>query len=218
MSLHLEIQHRVGPVTLDVSLTTGAGLTALVGPSGAGKTSLLNIVAGLIRPDRGIVRIDGDALVDTARRIWVPPHARHIGYVFQEPRLFPHLSVRGNLGYGRWFGRDRPSPVRFDDVVELCGLGALLARRTAKLSGGEKQRVALGRALLSRPRLLLLDEPLASVDVARREELLPYLDRLRAELRLPIVYVTHTLAEVATRAERVVSLDNGRIRPDLTSE
>jgi molybdate transport system ATP-binding protein len=216
MSLRVEIYHRVGPITLDVSLTTGAGLTALVGPSGAGKTTLLSIVAGLIRPERGIIRLDDDVLVDTARRVWQPPHQRRIGYVFQEPRLFPHLSVRGNLGYGRWFASDRPSSVRFDDVVELCGLGPLLSRQTERLSGGEKQRVALGRALLSRPRLLLLDEPLASVDVARREELLPYLDRLRAELRLPTVYVTHTLSEVVSRAERIVSLDSGRIRPGVS--
>lgn len=215
MSLHVEVQHRVGPITLDLSLTTGAGLTALVGPSGAGKTTLLSIVAGLIRPDRGLIRLDDDVLLDTARRLWQPPHRRRIGYVFQEPRLFPHLSVRGNLGYGRWFAESRSSAVRFDDVVELCGLGPLMARRTSRLSGGEKQRVALGRALLSQPRLLLLDEPLASVDVARREELLPYLDRLRAELRLPTVYVTHTLSEVVSRAERVVSLEDGRIRPDI---
>jgi len=215
MSLHVEIQHRVGALTLDLSLTAGNGLTALVGPSGAGKTTLLSIVAGLIRPERGLIRLDDDVLIDTTRGLWQPPHQRRIGYVFQEPRLFPHLSVRGNLGYGRWFARDHHSPVRFDDVVELCGLGPLLSRRTARLSGGEKQRVALGRALLSRPRLLLLDEPLASVDVARREELLPYLDRLRAELRLPTVYVTHTLSEVASRAERIVSLEDGRIRPDF---
>ena len=215
MSLRVEIHHRVGPITLDVALTTGVGLTALVGPSGAGKTTMLNVIAGLIRPDRGLVQIDDEVLVDTARRLWLPAHARHIGYVFQEPRLFPHLSVRGNLGYGRWFGRHRSSPIRFDDVVELCGLNPLLGRRTARLSGGEKQRVALGRALLSGPRLLLLDEPLASVDVARREELLPYLDRLRTELRLPIVYVTHTVSEVASRAERIVSLESGRIRPNL---
>lgn len=211
MSLHVTVRHTVGPVTLDVSLTTGAGLTALVGPSGAGKTTLLNIVAGLLRADTGVVRVDDEVLADTTNGVWIPPHRRRIGYVFQEPRLFPHLSVRSNLGYGRWFARHRPSLVRFDDVVSLCALEPLLARRTGKLSGGEKQRVALGRALLSQPRLLLLDEPLASVDVARREELLPYLDRLRAELRLPILYVTHTMSEVATRAERIVSLSEGRI-------
>ena len=211
MSLHIEVHHAVGPISLDLSLTTGSGLTALVGPSGAGKTTLLNIVAGLVRPTRGVVRIDDDVVADTARSLWTPPHQRRVGYVFQEPRLFPHLSVRSNLGFGRWFSRHRAPAVRFDDVVALCALEPLLARRTGRLSGGEKQRVALGRALLSQPRLLLLDEPLASVDVARREELLPYLDRLRAELRLPILYVTHTLAEVTTRAERIVTLDSGRL-------
>jgi molybdate transport system ATP-binding protein len=211
VSLSINIRHPLGRIELDVAMSTGDGLTALVGASGAGKTSVLNIVAGLLRPRHGVVRIDDDVVVDTARGIWRPAHARRVGYVFQEPRLFPHLTVRHNLMFGQWFGRSRPKRIAFDDVVDLMGLGALLARRPPKLSGGEAQRVALGRALLSQPRLLLLDEPLASVDVARREQVLPYLDRLRAELSLATIYVTHTLSEVASRAECLITLHEGKV-------
>ncbi len=211
MSVRIDVVHALGQLQLNVSITTSAGLTAVIGPSGAGKTSLLNIVAGVIRPDRGVVRLDDDVLVDTAKGIWRPTHTRRIGYVFQAPRLFPHLTVRRNLGYGRWFSPAVTDPFAFDDVVDLLDLGALLARMPARLSGGEAQRVALGRALLSQPRLLLLDEPLASVDQARRDEVLPYLDRLRAEIRLPTIYVTHTPAEVESRAEQIVAMDRGRI-------
>jgi molybdate transport system ATP-binding protein len=154
-----------------------------------------------------------DVVVDTTRGIWRPAHTRRVGYVFQEPRLFPHLTVRRNLAFGQWFGRSRPARIRFDEVVDLLDLRGLLGRRPAKLSGGEAQRVAIGRALLSQPRLLLLDEPLASVDVARREQVLPYLDRLRADLLFPTIYVTHTLSEVVSRAERVVTLREGKVVP-----
>jgi len=211
VSLSINIQHALGRIELDVALSVGDGLTALVGASGAGKTSVLNIVAGLLRPHHGVVCIDDDVVVDTARGIWHPAHTRGVGYVFQEPRLFPHLTVRHNLVFGQWFGRSRPRGIAFDDVVDLLGLRALLARRPPKLSGGEAQRVAIGRALLSQPRLLLLDEPLASVDVARREQVLPYLDRLRAELSLATIYVTHTLSEVASRAEYLITLHEGRV-------
>jgi molybdate transport system ATP-binding protein len=148
-------------------------------------------------------------MVDSARRVFVPAHRRHIGYVFQEARLFPHLTVRQNLTFGRWFASSRPAVVEFDEVVALLGLGPLLSRGPAKLSGGEAQRVALGRALLSQPRLLLLDEPLASVDVARRGDILPFLDRLRASLRIPTLYVTHLWSEVESRADQVVSMEHG---------
>jgi molybdate transport system ATP-binding protein len=185
-------------------------LTALIGPSGSGKTTLLNLIAGVLRPSRGTLVLDNEAVVDTARRVWQPPHKRRIGYVFQEPRLFPHLTVRRNLLYGRWFHRHIPGGVASDDVIGLLNLERLLARRPAELSGGEKQRVALGRALLARPRLLLFDEPLASIDQAHREEILPYLDRIRTEHSLPTVYVTHTWTEIAGRADDVVELSNGR--------
>jgi molybdate transport system ATP-binding protein len=211
MSLHLAARHRLGRIALDVTFDVGHGLTALVGPSGAGKTTVLHVIAGLIRPDAGLVRLDADVLTDTAAGIWVPPHRRGLGYVTQEARLFPHLTVRHNLQYGRWFGGPDARHVALDDVVALLDLGPLLDRRPSRLSGGEQQRVALGRALLSRPRLLLLDEPLAAVDVGRRQDILPYLDRLRGELTIPALYVTHTLAEISGRAETVVSMDEGRV-------
>jgi molybdate transport system ATP-binding protein len=211
MSLHLTVRHRLGPIAIDVTLDVGRGLTALVGPSGAGKTTLLHVIAGLIRPDAGLVRLDADVLTDTAAGVWVPPHRRSIGYVTQDTRLFPHLSVRGNLQFGRWFAAAPPGRVALDDVVTLLELGPLLERRPSRLSGGEQQRVALGRALLTSPRLLLLDEPLAAVDVGRRQDILPYLDRLRGELTIPAIYVTHSPAELSGRAETIVSMDAGRI-------
>ncbi len=213
MSVEIAIEHRFDQFDLAVSFATGAGLTALVGPSGAGKTSVLNLIAGVIRPDRGIVRLDGDVLVDTANRVWRPPHQRRIGYVFQTPRLFPHLSVRRNLTFGSWFAGEAAARLALKEVVDLLDLGALLSRMPAKLSGGEAQRVALGRALLTQPRLLLLDEPLVSVDQARRDEVLPYLDRLRTEIRMPVIYVTHTPADVESRAEQIIAMDRGRVVP-----
>ena len=211
MSLALEIAHTADEFQLDVRLRLGSGLTALVGPSGAGKTTILNIVAGLVRPERGVIRLDGIVLADTSARAWLPPHRRRIGYVFQEPRLFPHLSVRQNLLYGRWCRRRLGGGMAPGEVIELLNLGPLLARRPGRLSGGEKQRVALGRALLAKPKLLLLDEPLAAVDQAHRAEILPYLDRVRADHSIPAVYVTHSWGEVAGRADEVVQLRDGRI-------
>ena len=212
MSLDLDISCPLGRITLDVRTSIGEGFTALVGPSGAGKTSLLNAIAGLLRPARGHVRWRDEVWVDTARRLFRPPYRRRVGYVFQEPRLFPHLNVRHNLTFASWFARDpRAGRVPFDDVVSLLGLEPLLARPIARLSGGESQRVAIARALLADPQLLLLDEPLASVDVARRLDVLPYLDRLREELKLPTIYVTHTWGEVEGRATAVLRLDEGRL-------
>jgi molybdate transport system ATP-binding protein len=210
MSLTVRIRHPLGRITLDADFHAEGGLTALLGPSGAGKTSLLNAIAGLLRPAEGVITVDADVLLDTKAGIAVPPPRRRIGYMFQEPRLFPHLNVRHNLMYGRRFATSRT--IAESDVVELLGLGALLSRSPGQLSGGEKQRVALGRALLSGPRLLLLDEPLASVDARRKDEILPYLDRLRAELSLPTVYVTHNVDEVLSRADRVLHVDEGVVR------
>ena len=211
MTLDLDVRHRVGDLTLDVACTVGNGLTAIVGPSGAGKTTLLRLIAGVARPDAGVIRLGDNALVDTARAIWVPPHRRHVGYVSQEPRLFPHLSVRNNLRYARWCaGPRRTTAATFDDVLALMDLAPLLARSPRTLSGGEQQRVALARALLAAPDLLLLDEPLAAVDVARRYEILPYLDRLRAEARLPMIYVTHAIDEVEQRAVQLIRMAEGR--------
>ncbi|MBS0221570.1 MAG: molybdenum ABC transporter ATP-binding protein [Proteobacteria bacterium] len=212
MSLDVDIKHRHGTFHLQARFVSQPGVTALFGRSGSGKTTLVNIVGGLIRPDRGRVTVDGQVLVDTDRRLFVPRHRRRIGYVFQDSRLFPHLSVRQNLLYGRWFTSGTGGAVAdFDSVVELLGIGALLDRRPDSLSGGEKQRVAIGRALLAHPRLLLMDEPLASLDEARRAEILPYIERLRDKAGVPILYVSHSVAEVARLATTVVILSDGKV-------
>jgi molybdate transport system ATP-binding protein len=210
--LEVDIRHRLGAFALDIQFAGTGDVTALFGRSGAGKTATVNAIAGLIRPQRGRIALDGRVLFDAARGIFVPAHRRQIGYVFQEGRLFPHLTVRHNLLFGSWFAprRDRASP-RFDDVVDLLGIEPLLARRPGRLSGGEKQRVAIGRALLANPRLLLMDEPLASLDATRKDEILPYLERLRDHSEVPIVYVSHAADEVARLASTVVVLANGRV-------
>jgi molybdate transport system ATP-binding protein len=209
--LSVAVEHRFGSFVLDAAFDSAGGLTALFGSSGAGKTTLINAIAGLIRPERGRIVVDGAVLTDTERGIFVPARRRRIGYVFQEGRLFPHLSVRQNLLYGRWFAPKSGGAGEFDQVVDLLGIGALLRRRPANLSGGEKQRVAIGRALLARPRLLVMDEPLASLDEARKTEILPYIERLRDAAGVPIVYVSHAIAEVARLATTLVILDEGRI-------
>jgi molybdate transport system ATP-binding protein len=210
VTLAVSLRHRLGRITLDVDVVFGSGLTALLGPSGAGKTSVLDAIAGLLRPQSGLIRLDDDVLVDTAADTWVPPHRRRIGYMCQEPRLFPHLSVRHNLLFGWWFTAADRRRISADDVIDLLDLRTLLARRPPRLSGGEKQRVALGRALLMSPRLLLLDEPLASVDAGRKQDILPYLDRLRTELTMPVIYVTHAADEITGRAADVIVMDEGR--------
>ena len=212
MSLDIDIEHSHGAFHLSARFVSEPGVTALFGRSGSGKTTLVNIVGGLIRPNRGRVTVDGQVLVDTERRLFVPKHRRRIGYVFQDSRLFPHLNVRQNLLYGRWFTRGNGGAVAdFDAVVELLGIAALLDRRPESLSGGEKQRVALGRALLAHPRLLLMDEPLASLDEARRAEILPYIERLRDKAGVPILYVSHSVAEIARLATTVVILADGKV-------
>lgn len=209
--LEVDIRHRLGAFELAVAFAAGQGVTALWGPSGAGKTSVVNVIAGLIEPDHGRVVLERTVLVDRTRGVFVRPRKRRIGYVFQDGRLFPHLTVRRNLLYGRWLAPRRERFVPFDEVVALLGLGPLLDRRPALLSGGERQRVAIGRALLTSPRLLLMDEPLASLDEARRQEILPYLERLRDEAKIPIVYVSHRRDEVERLASTVVRLENGRV-------
>ena len=210
MTLAVDIKHRLGRFLLDVRFEASSGLIALFGRSGSGKTSVINIVAGLIRPDEGWVKIDEDGLVDTRKGLFLPPHRRRIGYVFQEGRLFPHLTVRQNLLYGRWFAT-KSAGDDLDRVVELLGIGGLLDRRPGRLSGGEKQRVAIGRALLANPRLLLMDEPLASLDEARKAEILPYVERLRDHGDVPIVYVSHSIAEVTRLASAMVLLSEGKV-------
>jgi molybdate transport system ATP-binding protein len=209
--LSVAVTHRLGSFTLDAAFESGGGLTALFGRSGAGKTSLINAIAGLYRPNAGRIAVDDAVLTDTASGIFVPAHRRRVGYVFQEGRLFPHLSVRQNLLYGRWFAPKVAGGADLDQIVELLGIGDLLARRPANLSGGEKQRVAIGRALLARPRLLVMDEPLASLDEGRRAEIFPYIERLRDEMRVPIVYVSHSIAEVARLATTLVVLSEGKV-------
>ena len=205
------MQHRLAVFELDVHFRSGRGLTALFGRSGAGKTSVVNAIAGLIRPERGRIVVDGAVLLDTERGIYAPTHRRRVGYVFQEGRLFPHLTVRQNLLFGRWFAGRDPASAQLEDVVELLGIGPLLDRRPGRLSGGEKQRVAIGRALLACPRLLLMDEPLASLDARRKDEILPYLERLRDEADVPIIYVSHSVAEVTRLATTIVLISNGRV-------
>lgn len=211
MTLEVDAAHRLGNFTLAAKFTAESGLTALFGRSGSGKTSLINVIAGLLQPERGRVAVEGQVLLDTATGVSVPPHRRRIGYVFQEARLFPHLTVRQNLLYGRWFTPQAARREKFDHVVDLLGLAHLVERRPAGLSGGEKQRVALGRALLTSPRLLLMDEPLASLDSARKDEILPYIERLRDEVRIPIIYVSHAVPEVARLATTVVLLSDGKV-------
>jgi molybdate transport system ATP-binding protein len=209
--LTVEVEKQLGDFLLHASFESAGGATALFGPSGAGKTSIINMVAGLLRPDRGRIVLDGDALFDDATRTNVPAWRRRIGCVFQEGRLFPHLSVRHNLDYGRWVSGAAADPKAFTHVAELLDIGPLLDRRPGKLSGGERQRVAVGRALLMRPRLLLLDEPLASLDAARKADILPYLERLRDEGSVPMIYVSHDAVEVRRIASRVVRLEAGRV-------
>lgn len=191
-----------------VQLREDARIVALTGHSGAGKTSVLNAIAGLLTPTHGRIQIDDRVLFDSEAGIDLPVYERHVGYVFQDARLFPHMSVRRNLLYGRR-SAEAAGPVRFgfDDVVQLLGIGALLKRRPANLSGGEAQRVAIGRGLLSRPRILLLDEPLSALDRARREEVIPYLQKVRDHTPLPMVYVSHSLDEVRRLTSTVRELD-----------
>ncbi len=208
--LEVDIRARRGAFRLDASFASDAPIVALFGRSGSGKTTLVEAIAGLVPASEGRIVIEGRTLYDSARGIDLPPEARRVGFVFQDALLFPHLSVRGNLAYGR---RLTPPAQRFVDpgrIVALLGLGALLERRPATLSGGERQRVAIGRALLASPRILLMDEPLASLDAARKSEILSYVELLRDELRLPIVYVSHAIEEVTRLADRVVLVSEGR--------
>ena len=211
MSLDVDMALRLGAFALQARFATGPGVTALFGRSGSGKTSIVNAIAGLIRPQHGRIAVDGAVLFDSDRGIDLPAHRRRVGYVFQEARLFPHLTVRRNLLYGRWFTARSARGAGLDEVVELLALAPLLERRPNRLSGGERQRVAIGRALLASPRILLMDEPLASLDGARKAEILPFIERLGRELRLPIVYVSHSLDEVARLADSVVLVADGGI-------
>ncbi len=210
MTLTVALTHHFPGFTLDVAFDAPAGVTALFGPSGSGKSTIINAVAGLLRPDIGRIISGAGVLLDTGRGIALAPHARRIGYVFQDARLFPHLNVRQNLGYGRWF-TPQAKGAAFDDVVAMLDISPILTRRPATLSGGERQRVAIGRALLANPQILLMDEPLAALDEARKAEILPYIEQLRDQTKIPILYVSHSVSEIARLAVFVVLLGAGRV-------
>ena len=211
MTIEVSAETRLGSFKLDAHFVSDGRLTAIFGRSGAGKTTLINIIAGLLHPERGRVAVDGSLLLDTEKDVDIPTSRRRIGYVFQESRLFPHLSVRHNLLYGQWFTPRARRYAAFEEVVELLDLGDLLGRGPPQLSGGEKQRVSIGRALLASPRLLLMDEPLSHLDDARKQEVMPYLERLRDQASVPSIYVSHSVAEVARLATSVVLIADGRV-------
>ena len=211
--LRIDVKKRQGrfDVHADFSVES-TGVTALFGPSGSGKTSIVNMVAGLSRPDSGLIVVNGLTAFDSEKGIDVPPERRRFGYVFQDGRLFPQLSVRSNLMYGMNLVPKEGRTISFDEVVELLGISELLRRRVANLSGGEKQRVAIGRALLTSPSLLLMDEPLASLDAARKAEVLPFVERLPKQLSIPILYVSHSLNEILNLADTLVLMEAGKVR------
>lgn len=209
--LSVDISKQLGALTLEAKFESSGVVTGLFGPSGAGKTSLVSMIAGLLRPDRGTIVLDGETLDDSERRHHVPAHLRRIGYVFQDARLFPHLDVRRNLDYGRRMNGLARDAAHENRIVALLDIGELLDRRTAQLSGGERQRIALGRALLAKPRLLLLDEPLGSLDDERKDEILPHLIRLRDEAHVPMVYVSHDASDMRMLATNIVMLRRGKI-------
>lgn len=209
--IDVDIGLQRGDFQLDVAFRADRGATALFGRSGSGKSTVLAAVAGLVRPARGHVRLGDTTLFDAERGIFVPRHKRRVGLVFQDAQLFPHLNVKTNLTYGRWFAPSARRQLDFATVVDVLGIGALLRRRPASLSGGERQRVAIGRALLAAPRLLLMDEPLASLDQARKREILPLIERVRDAFDVPILYVSHAIEEVARLAGHVVVLEHGHV-------
>ena len=210
MTLAFRLLHQFPTVQMDMAFEVPSpGITVLFGPSGSGKSTIIAAASGLLRPDECRIVLDGKVLVDTSTGAWLPPERRRIGLVFQDAKLFPHMSVATNLRFG--MRRTAPGPVQFDEIVDLLGIGPLLARRPNTLSGGERQRVAIGRALLAQPHLLLMDEPLASLDSGRKAEIMPFLTRLKTSLKLPILYVTHSLEEVVQLADSMVLIDAGRV-------
>jgi molybdate transport system ATP-binding protein len=210
MSFAVELRHRFPSIQMDIAFyLPSPGVTVLFGPSGSGKSTIINAAAGLLRPDTCRIAVDGRVFADTRSGIWLPPEHRRAGLVFQDARLFPHMSVATNLRFG--MRRVAPGAIGFDDIVDLLGIASLLDRRPHTLSGGERQRVAIGRALLAQPHLLLMDEPLASLDVARKAEILPYLTRLKTALSLPILYVTHAVEEIVRLADSLVLIEAGHV-------
>jgi molybdate transport system ATP-binding protein len=210
--IEVDVKRTIGSFTLQVAFSNDRGITALFGRSGSGKSQTISLIAGLSKPDAGRIVLDERNLVDVEFNIFLPPYRRRIGLVFQDSHLFPHFSVQQNLMFGRWFASKTERAISFEQVVETLGIGHLLKRRPALLSGGERQRVAIGRALLSCPKLLLFDEPFAALDLQRRLEVMPLIERLRDEFRIPIVYVSHALEEVVRLASHVVVLEDGQVK------
>lgn len=211
MSIGVRIEHKINKLKLDVEFNIPEpGITAIFGPSGSGKTTLVNIIAGLIRPDRGHIQISDHVVFEHSRKVNLPARERRIGYVFQDARLFPHKTVRDNLYYGARRNRHKMPHEEQQAILDMLGIAPLMGRAPNNLSGGEKQRVALGRALLSNPDILLLDEPLSALDHARKEEILPYFEWLRDHRKIPILYVTHAIDEVARLADHMVVMDQGK--------
>lgn len=209
-TLTVQLRHRQGGFDIDASFDAGPGITTLFGRSGAGKSSIISMIAGLTRPDQGRICLGDRDLFDAERGIDLAPEDRAVGYVFQDARLFPHMSVLGNLRYGWGRLEAEKRPQTFDKVAELLDLNPLLNRKPVNLSGGEKQRVAIGRALLSNPQILLMDEPLASLDAARKSEILPYIETLAQDFRLPVIYVSHAIEEVVRLTDSLVLISDGR--------
>ena len=209
--LSFDLRCARGAFRLDATAVLDGGVTGICGPSGSGKSTLLALIAGLLHPDAGTLTLDGETLIDTNARLFVPAWRRHVGLVFQDGQLFPHMSVRRNLAYGYDRLSQAARRFTFDAVIALLEIGPLLDRRPTLLSGGERQRVALGRALLYSPRLLLLDEPLSSLDARLKDQILPFLKRIKQETRLPMLYVTHAQAEVDYLADRVLTMESGRL-------
>lgn len=210
--ISVDIIRRLGTFTLATNFQSDTrGITAVFGRSGAGKTSIVNVLAGLLQPDSGRIEIDGHVLLDTENRVNVPPEKRRLGYVFQESRLFPHYSVQRNLTYGMRRTPAAERRVDFNEVIDVLGISHLLSRKPRSLSGGERQRVALGRALLTSPKLLLMDEPLASLDTARKQEILPFIERMRDHFDIPIVYVSHDMDEIIRLADTLILIDEGKV-------
>ena len=208
-ALILQYQQQLGETFFDINLELPSrGITAIFGRSGAGKTSLINAISGLKQPDKGLISVSGTTLFDSRNGINLPTHKRNVGYVFQESRLFPHMKVAANLKYGM---KDADDKVHFEQIVSLLSLGSLLDRYPARLSGGEKQRVAIGRALLSKPSILLMDEPLASLDLPRKREVMPFLENLSETVNIPIIYVTHSLNEILRLANHLVIIEQGKV-------
>ena len=208
MSLSVDIQHSFGGFEIDAKFEVSDGIAVLFGRSGSGKSTIVKSVAGLLKPDAGRVTTRGITVFDSTRGINLPPHVRRVGYIFQEDRLFPHMTVAQNLAFGHWFApKDDIGPDR-NEIIAMLGLEKLLERKPARLSGGEKQRVAIGRALLSNPQLVLADEPLAALDDARKEEILPYFERLRDQVNVPVLYVSHAASEVSRLATTVIALES----------